>query len=139
MARDFWTQPDLSKEKAANIVGNGLKGREKRMSGKGKSHKAYPAEFKAKCVRELLDGDETLPQVASRNGLAPSVLSKWRSQVLENMDATLGAEAERRREAEAERARAEEAGDLNRIIGQLAVERDYLQREARRAVGARQG
>ena len=47
------------------------------MSGKGKSHKAYPAEFKAKCVRELLDGDETLSQVASRNGLAPSVLSKW--------------------------------------------------------------
>ena len=108
------------------------------MSEKGKSHKAYPPEFKSKCVRELLDGGETLSQVASRNGIAPSVLSKWKSQVLENMDAVFGAEAERRREAEAERARAEEVDNLNRIIGQLTVERDYLQREARRAVGARQ-
>lgn len=73
------------------------------MSEKGKSHKAYPPEFKSKCVRELLDGGDTLSQVASRNGIAPSVLSKWKSQVLENMDAVFGAEAERRREAEAER------------------------------------
>ena len=43
------------------------------MSEKGKSHKAYPPEFKSKCVRELLDGGETLSQVASRNGIAPSV------------------------------------------------------------------
>lgn len=83
-----------------------MKGREKRMSGKGKSHRAHPAEFKAKCVRELLDGDETPSQVASRNGLAPSVLSKRGSQVLGNMDAIFGAEAGHRREAEAERARA---------------------------------
>ena len=96
------------------------------MSEKGKSHKAYPPEFKSKCVRELLDGGETLSQVASRNGIAPSVLSKWKSQVLENMDAVFGAEAERRREAEAEKARQEEVDNLNRIIGQLTVERDYL-------------
>lgn len=98
------------------------------MSEKGKSHKAYPPEFKSKCVRELLDGGDTLSQVASRNGIAPSVLSKWKSQVLENMDAVFGAEAERRREA-----------TLNRIIGQLTVERDYLQREVRKSVGAWKG
>ena len=109
------------------------------MSEKGKSHKAYPPEFKSKCVRELLDGGETLSQVASRNGIAPSVLSKWRSQVLENMDAVFGAEAERRRGAEAERARQEEVDNLNRIIGQLTVERDYLQREVGRSVGAWKG
>ena len=109
------------------------------MSEKGKSHKAYPPEFKSKCVRELLDGGDTLSQVASRNGIAPSVLSKWKSQVLDNMDAVFGAEAERRREAEAERARQEEVDNLNRIIGQLAVERDCLQREVRKSVGAWKG
>ena len=109
------------------------------MSEKGKSHKAYPPEFKSKCVRELLDGGETLSQVASRNVIAPSVLSKWKSQVLENMDAVFGAEAERRREAEAEKARQEEVDNLNRIIGQLTVERDYLQREVRKSVGAWKG
>ena len=107
------------------------------MSERGKSHKAYPPDFKSKCVRELLDGDETLSQVASRNGIAPSLLSKWKSQVLENMDAVFGAEAERRREAE--RARQEEVDNLNRIIGQLTVERDYLQREVRKAVGTWKG
>ena len=109
------------------------------MSERGKSHKAYPPDFKSKCVRELLDWDETLSQVASRNGIAPSLLSKWKSQVLENMDAVFGAEAERRREAEAERARQEEVDNLNRIIGQLTVERDYLQREVRKAVGTWKG
>ena len=109
------------------------------MSERGKSHKAYPPDFKSKCVRELLDGDETLSQVASRNGIAPSLLSKWKSQVLENMDAVFGAEAERRRVAEAERARQEEVDNLNRIIGQLTVERDYLQREVRKAVGTWKG
>ena len=109
------------------------------MSERGKSHKAYPPDFKSKCVRELLDGDETLSQVASRNGIAPSLLSKWKSQVLENMDAVFGAEAERWREAEAERARQEEVDNLNRIIGQLTVERDYLQREVRKAVGTWKG
>ena len=83
------------------------------MSGKGKSHKAYPPEFKSRCVREPLDGDETLSQVTSRNGIAPSPLSKRGSQVLENMDAVFGAEAERRREAEAERI---EAGTSNSSI-----------------------
>ena len=77
------------------------------MSEKGKSHKAYPPESKSKCVREPLDGGETLSQAASRNGMAPSVLPKWRSQALENMGAAFGAEAGRRREAEAERARQE--------------------------------
>ena len=109
------------------------------MSERGKSHKAYPPDFKSKCVRELLDGDETLSQVASRNGIAPSLLSKWKSQVLENMDAVFGAAAARRREAEAERARQEEVDNLNRIIGQLTVERDYLQREVRKAVGTWKG
>lgn len=109
------------------------------MSERGKSRKAYPPDFKSKCARELLDGDETLSQVASRNGIAPSPLSKWKSQVPENMDAVFGAEAERRREAEAERARQEEADNLNRTIGQLTAERDHLQREVRKAVGASKG
>lgn len=125
--------------KPPTISGDEVKGRRKGMSEKGKSHKAYPPEFKSKCVRELLDGGDTLSQVASRNGIAPSVLSKWKSQVLENMDAVFGAEAERRREAEAERARQEEVDNLNRIIGQLTVERDYLQREVRKAVGTWKG
>ena len=55
------------------------------------------------------------------------------------MDAVFGAEAERRREAEAEKARQEEVDNLNRIIGQLTVERDYLQREVRKSVGAWKG
>ena len=109
------------------------------MSERGKSHKAYPPGFKSKCVRGLLDGDETLSQAASRNGIAPSPLSKWKSQVLENMDAVFGAEAERRREAEAERARREEVDNLNRIIGQLTAERDCLQREVRKAIGTSKG
>ena len=53
MARDFWTRQSPSKEKNPTISGDGVKGRRKGMSEKGKSHKAYPPEFKSKCVRSM--------------------------------------------------------------------------------------
>ena len=109
------------------------------MSERGRSHKAYPPDFKSKCARGFPDGDETPSQAASCSGIAPSPPSKREPQALENMDAVFGAEAERRREAEAERARQEEAGSLDRIVGRLTVERDRLQREVGKAIGTSKG
>lgn len=41
------------RRKNPTISGDGVKGRRKGMSEKGKSHKAYPPEFKSKCVRSM--------------------------------------------------------------------------------------
>ena len=97
--------------------------------------KPYPAEFKARLVIESLREDRTVAQIASENGIAPKLLSRWRTELLSNAERVFSADADaaaRGRElAEHER----QVDDLHRIIGQLTAERDYLQRSVRQRLG----
>ena len=45
----------------------------------------YSADFKAKVVLELLEGDNTLNEIASKYNLSPKNLQNWKKQFLENM------------------------------------------------------
>jgi transposase-like protein len=45
----------------------------------------YTAEFKAKVVREVLRGDKTLNQIATANGIAPSLVTQWRDLALASL------------------------------------------------------
>lgn len=47
--------------------------------------KTYSAEFKAKVVLEVLEGNETLNQIASKYELLPTNLKNWKTIFLENM------------------------------------------------------
>ena len=95
----------------------------------------YPPEFKARLVIESLREEKTVAQVASENGVAPKLLSRWRTELLQNAERVFSADADaaaRERElAEHER----QVDDLHRIIGQLTAERDYLQRSVRDRFG----
>jgi len=46
--------------------------------------KTYTAEFKAKVVLELLEGEQTLNEVASKYEVLPYNLKNWKKQFLEN-------------------------------------------------------
>lgn len=102
------------------------------MAGK---RKRYSAEFKAKAVRELLDGNATLSEVASKYGINPTMLSGWRRQLLDNASAVFDSEKTIKERRDAEEKHEGEVDNLNRIIGSLTVERDYLQRSFRKASG----
>ena len=95
----------------------------------------YPPEFKARVVIESLREEKTVAQIASENGIAPKLLSRWRTELLQNAERVFSADADaaaRERElAEHER----QVDDLHRIIGQLTAERDYLQRGVRQRLG----
>ena len=56
--------------------------RDKDMSTK---RKTYSAEFKAKVVLEVLEGEQTLNQIASKYELLPANVKNWKKIFLENM------------------------------------------------------
>ena len=49
-----------------------------------KKRTTYSAEFKAKTVLEILEGEKTLNEIASQYSLLPKNLQNWKKQFLEN-------------------------------------------------------
>ena len=47
--------------------------------------KIYPADFKAKLVLQVLEGEQTLNEIASKYEILPKNLQNWKKQFLENM------------------------------------------------------
>jgi len=52
--------------------------------------KSYSAEFKAKLVLEVLEGEKTINEIASTYGIIPKNLINWKKQFLENMSLAFG-------------------------------------------------
>jgi transposase-like protein len=50
----------------------------------GWNRRNFTAEFKAKVVLEILKGDKTLNEIASKYDLLPKSLQQWKKQFLEN-------------------------------------------------------
>lgn len=46
--------------------------------------KSYSAEFKAKLVLEVLEGEKTINEIASAYEIIPKNLINWKQQFLEN-------------------------------------------------------
>lgn len=89
--------------------------------------KVYPPEFKAKIVRELVEGDDSVGIVAARHHLNAGMVARWRKELFDNAALVFSQEREIGERSEAQEKRDEEVDNLNRIIGQLTVEHDYLQ------------
>ncbi len=47
--------------------------------------KTYSAEFKAKIVLEVLEGNETLNQIATKYKLLPANVKNWKKMFIDNM------------------------------------------------------
>ena len=101
------------------------------------SRTTYSAEFKAKLVLEALEGAESLEAIASKNQINPNMLRTWKKEFVKNA-ARVFSESKTEREARRkEDALKKEHEKMYKTIGQLTLERDYLQdcfRESGRAV-----
>ncbi len=88
---------------------------------------SYTPEFKAKVVLEVLQGERELGELAAQYGINPNMLRNWKREFLENasraFDESRQAKQARRKEAELEKKQAQ----MLRTIGQLTLERDFLQ------------
>ena len=83
--------------------------------------KQYSPEFKSKIALAAIRGDGTIAELASKYGVHPNMITKWKRQALAGMKDSFA------RGAPATHADHEaEVKALQAKIGELVVERDFL-------------
>ena len=97
------------------------------------TYQHYTAEFKAKIVLEILQGERELGEVAKEYNINPNLIRKWRTTFLERAsqvfeDSEKEAVKARRKEENLEKKQRQ----MLSTIGQLTLERDFLQDAFRR-------
>lgn len=92
------------------------------------AQKTYTAEYKAKIVLEVLAGERELGEIAAENGLNPNMVRNWKKEFVENASKVfVDPKKEERRMKKEEKALQKQNNQMLRTIGQLTLERDFLQ------------
>ncbi len=92
----------------------------------GTTRKRYDTSFKAKVALEAIKGERTISEIASKTGVHPNQISKWKKQALEELP-DIFLHGRRKREQSSE----ELESELYKQIGQLKVELDWLKKKSR--------
>ena len=78
--------------------------------------------FKAKVALASIKNDRTLAELAEQFDVHPNQIQDWRKRLFENADTVFGRGQQQREE------RDEKVKELHEKIGQLTMERDFLER-----------
>ena len=89
--------------------------------------KKYTSEFNTKIILSILQGDKELNVIASENGLNPNMVRKWKQEFLQNAHLAFGADSERKAVQRKEDDLKKKNDQMLKTIGQLTLERDFLQ------------
>ena len=89
--------------------------------------KQHRPEFKARVALEVLKGEQTVTDPASWFGVHPTMVDQWKKALLEGAtDIFLRGRSPTEREVDAARVK-----ELHAEIGELTVERDFLEQGLR--------
>ena len=96
----------------------------------------YSPEFKAKLVLKVLEGEEPLEKIASDHNLNPNMLRNWKAEFIKNSAAVFehGTSKEVKQSHRREASLKKKNDQMLKTIGQLTLERDFLQ-DAFRFIG----
>ena len=89
----------------------------------------HSSNFKAKVAVAALKGDKTLAELAEQFEVHPNQITDWKRQLLENADQVFGRSENRGGDSE------HKIKELHAKIGQLTMERDFLERGLERIHG----
>jgi transposase-like protein len=89
--------------------------------------KQHSPAFKAKVALEALKGEQTIAEIAGRHQIHPNLVSKWK-KALQDEAASIFSEGHTRKQQQDENLVAQ----LYQQIGQLKVEKDFLEHVLRR-------
>jgi transposase len=87
-----------------------------------KKRRNFTAEFKARVALDALSGEHTLSELASKYGVHPNQVSQWKKQAKEQIVAGFSGKAQKAQQSDEARIK-----ELHAKIGQLTVEKDFLQ------------
>ena len=80
----------------------------------------HSAKFKAQMALEAIRGEKTIAEIAAHHEVHPTQVTSWKNEVLEKLAGIFGGESCGRDEKERIR-------ELHAKIGELTVERDFLE------------
>lgn len=83
----------------------------------------FDSSFKAKVAIEALQEKEPLQALAKKYGVAPSVISNWKDELLQNSSKAFESEAEDKRKI---KQLENQKAKLERKVGQLTLECDFF-------------
>ena len=81
------------------------------------------AEFKARVALEAIKGEKTATEIARENDIAPAQISEWKKQLEDRLGEVFQSKGERSKEL---RAQEQKEARLERKVGQLVIEKDFL-------------
>jgi transposase-like protein len=92
--------------------------------------KQYSSQFKAQVVQELLAGEQTLGQIASKYSIHPNVITKWRKAALAAMPDAFDEQTQKALSA-LKAQHEKEKEHLYAQIGRLTSQLNWLEKKAR--------
>lgn len=90
------------------------------MSAKRRNHSP---KFKAKVALAALRNEETLAELSERYGVHPTMINRWKKDLLEGASDIFGKNKKAAKQAESKE------DDLYKEIGRLKVENDFLSKK----------
>ncbi|MFT5410366.1 MAG: transposase [Verrucomicrobiales bacterium] len=84
-------------------------------------------EFKARIALEALKGIRTVNDIAEENDVAPTQVSAWKKELESRLPEVVEGKGSAARELAQKEAR---EGKLERKIGQLVIEKEFLEKSA---------
>lgn len=90
-------------------------------------HTNYTPEFKARVVLEVISGERSLNEIATGYELNPNLLRTWKKEFTENASKVFAGSAEAKEERRKEERLEKQQQRMLKTIGQLTLERDFLQ------------
>jgi putative transposase len=92
-----------------------------------RKRKVYSAEFKSKIVLEVLEGEKTLNEIASKYDLLPKNIQNWKKQFLENASLAFDKSQVVKEYKEEIESLKKQSEQLAKKVGTLTIERDWLE------------
>lgn len=89
--------------------------------------KSYSADFKAKLVLEVLEGEKTINEIASKYGVLPLSLRNWKKQFLENMSLAFDKSTVVKEYKDEIEVLQKDNDALAKKVGNLTIEKDFLE------------